>query len=295
MGLFAKKKLVKKQGAEYKVLKSEDAGVQAKKFLRLPMADGSRFRIIIGAVLFCVLWAILWCRSLYLQVIAAPELAQRAAEQHEFTEHIQGRRGIITDRNGQAIARSVEAQSVYASPSKIKDPRTVANTLGPILNIEPKDIHARLTKTKRHFIWLKRKVDDKTASQIANLHLSGIGLKTEYTRVYPFKHLAGQLIGFVNTDGKGLEGLERSLDTRLSSPSVEQIVKRDARGKRFSFDGNDQPKAGEDIRLTLDMHVQYMAEEAVAKAVREYDARWGGVIVVDVKNGDILAWAQYPF
>ncbi|MBQ7606791.1 MAG: transpeptidase family protein, partial [Desulfovibrionaceae bacterium] len=158
-----------------------------------------------------------------------------------------------------------------------------------------KDIHARLTKTKRHFIWLKRKVDDKTASQIANLHLSGIGLKTEYTRVYPFKHLAGQLIGFVNTDGKGLEGLERSLDARLASPSVEQIVKRDARGKRFSFDGNDPPKAGEDIRLTLDMHVQYMAEEAVAKAVREYDARWGGVIVVDVKNGDILAWAQYPF
>ncbi|MBQ7457066.1 MAG: PASTA domain-containing protein [Desulfovibrio sp.] len=293
--MFGKKKPEeKKRGAEY-VTEQPASEQKPSLFSRIARRDWSRFRIVIGAMLFCFLWMVLWMRAVYLQVIVGSDLAQRAQEQHEFTEQVQGRRGILTDRNGQVMARSVEAQSIYASPGKIADKRKVANALGPILQIEPKVLYERLTKTKRHFIWLKRKVDDMTAANVANLNIPGIGRKTEYTRVYPFKHMAGQLLGFVNTDGKGLEGLERSLESRLQSPAVEHVVRRDAKGKRFTLIGHDQPKQGEDIKLTLDMHIQYIAEEALAKAVKTYDARWGGALIVEIKSGDILAWAQYPF
>ncbi|MCR5814340.1 MAG: PASTA domain-containing protein [Desulfovibrio sp.] len=298
---FSKKKVnERKRGAVYVSRKAPEAPKPEKVERPMPewakRYDWSRFRIIIGAGLFCVFWMILWGRACYLQVIAAPELAARAQEQHEFTEQVQGRRGIITDRNGQVMARSVEAHSIYASPGKIADKVACANQLAPILGLEPQKLYERLTTQGRHFIWLKRMVDDMTASQVNALNIAGIGEKTEFVRVYPFKHMAGQLLGFVNTDGKGLEGLERSLDNRLASPSVEQVVRRDARGQRISLcEGEYCPVSGEDIRLTLDMHVQYIAEEAVSRAVKEYDARWGGALVVDVKSGDILAWAQYPF
>lgn len=300
--LFRKKKKVteRKRGAVYVTHEAPEAAKPEKSERAMPewakRYDWSRFRIIIGAGLFCLFWAVLWGRAFYLQVIAAPELAARAQEQHEFTEQIQGKRGIITDRNGQVMARSIEAHSIYASPGKIIDKVACANQLAPILGLDAQKLYERLSTQGRHFVWLKRKVDDMTASQVSALQIPGIGEKTEYVRVYPFKHMAGQLLGFVNTDGKGLEGLERSLDNRLASPSIEQVVRRDARGKRISLcEGEYCPVSGEDIRLTLDMHVQYVAEEAVSRAVKEFDARWGGALVVDVKSGDILAWAQYPF
>ena len=305
MGLFSKKTAAtpppKKHGIEYvppvkppEAKPPRETPALVKKLFG--DYDWPKFRILIGAALFCVLWAVLWFRAWYLQVIAAPELAAKASEQHEFTEQVNGGRGKILDRNGQVMARSVEAFSIYATPAKMRDKLKAANTIAPILGLDPKKLHQRFTKAKSPFIWLKRKVDDYTGSKILAANVAGIGVKTEYTRVYPFKHMAGQLLGFVNTDGKGLEGLERSLDRRLSAPKVCQVVKRDARGHKFySNDADITAVKGEDIKLTLDMQMQYFAEEAISRAVREYDARWGGVLVVDVKSGDIMAWAQFPF
>ncbi|MBQ7584760.1 MAG: penicillin-binding protein 2, partial [Desulfovibrionaceae bacterium] len=254
------------------------------------------FRIFVAAGLFCIMWLILWFRAWYLQVFAAPELAAKASEQHEFTEQVRGKRGMILDRNGQVMARSVEAHSVYATPAKMTDKKKVAQIIAPLLNMDVDKLHERFRESKSPFIWLKRKVDDYTASKILAANVQGIGLKTEFIRVYPFKHMAGQLIGFVNTDGKGLEGLERSLDNRLTAPKVSQVVRRDARGHKFYLQDKDVVAVkGEDLKLTLDMQIQYIAEEAISRAVREFDARWGGALVVDVKSGDILAWAQFPF
>ena len=241
MRAFWKKKkiVVRKHGAEYvERPKKETVSQENRPNVQLAPAeesagrDWSRFRIIIGAVIFCVLWAVLWGRAWYLQVIAAPELAARAQDQHEFTEKVQGRRGMIMDRTGQVMARSVESHSIYAEPGKIKDKLAAANALGPILNLEPQKLYDRLSTTRQPFIWLKRKVDDMMASQVENLHLAGVGLQTEYTRVYPFKHMAGQLLGFVDIDGKGLEGLERSLNARLASAPMKTVMRRDARGKK---------------------------------------------------------------
>lgn len=258
--------------------------------------DWSRARINVVVVCFCLIWAGLWCRAWYLQMIVGPRLADRANRQHTATELVTGRRGMIYDRNGQVLARSVEARSVYAKPREIQDFLSMANTLGPLLGMEPQKLYDELSRTSRRFVWLRRKVDDYTAEAVRRANIPGIGLTKEYDRVYPFKHLAGQLLGFVGLDDKGLEGIERSLDGRLGSLPTRQVVQRDATGRRFYLheEGRAEPR-GEDITLTIDVQMQFIAEEAVARAARDYDARWSGALVVDVPTGDILAWAQYPF
>ncbi len=258
--------------------------------------DWERMRIQFVVFLFCLIWCGLWARAWYLQIVEGPHLSMRAQRQHMATELVTGRRGMILDRNGQVLASSIEARSVYARPHDIRDPLQVANTLGPILGMEPQKLYNQLSTTKRRFIWLKRKIDDFSASRIQESGLAGIGLTKEYDRVYPFKHMAGQVLGFVGLDDKGLEGIESSMDERLGCPPTRQVVQRDATGRRFYMhrEGQSEPQ-GEDLTLTLDVQLQFIAEEAIARTVRQYDARWGGAIVVDVESGDILAWAQYPF
>ena len=258
--------------------------------------DWGKARIAAVVAIFCVLWLGLWGRAWYLQMIEGPRLADKARRQHMATELVTGKRGMIMDRNGQVLARSVEARSVYARPQEIQDFLTMANTLGPILGIEPQKLYDELSKTKRRFVWVRRKVDDYTAEAVRKAGLPGIGLSKEYDRGYPFKHLAGPLLGFVGVDDKGLEGLERSLDDRLAGTPTRMVVQRDAMGRRFYLheEGKDELR-GEDLMLTLDVQLQFIAEEAVARAARDFDARWSGALVVDVPSGDILAWAQYPF
>ncbi|WP_297848728.1 penicillin-binding protein [uncultured Desulfovibrio sp.] len=271
-------------------------GPGARAAAWLGKVDWGRLRINVVVCIFCLLWVGLWGRAWYLQMVEGPRLADRARRQHMASELVSGRRGMIYDRNGQVLARSVEARSVYAKPQDVEDFLVMANTLGPILGIAPQKLYDELSKSKRRFVWLRRKVDDYTAEAVRKANLPGIGLSKEYDRVYPFKHMAGQLLGFVGLDDKGLEGIERSLEARLGCIPTRQIVQRDAMGRRFYLheEGQTEPR-GQDVTLTIDVQMQFIAEEAVARAARDYDARWSGALVVDVPTGDILAWAQYPF
>ncbi|MDR3319981.1 MAG: transpeptidase family protein [Desulfovibrio sp.] len=258
--------------------------------------DWSYARINAVVAVFCILWAVLWGRAWYLQMVDGPHLADRARRQHIFSELVSGRRGIIFDRNGQVLARSVEAKSVCAWPQKIQDYYEAANTLAPILGKEPQEIFNKLSTAKKHFLYLEYKVDDATAEAVRRTNLTGIGLLREYDRIYPFKHLAGQLLGFVGREDRGLEGIERSMEAQLGSIPARQIVQKDAKGRRFYLQEAGQPEQhGEDVTLTLDVQIQFFAEEAVARAAKEFDARWSGALIVDVPTGDILAWAQFPF
>ena len=266
------------------------------KFLNIQNVDIGKLRIDIVVILFCIIWAGLWYRAWYLQMIEGPRLSAKATRQHIATELVAGRRGIIYDRNGQVLARSVEAKSVYAKPKEIQDFLLMANTIGPILGIEPQKLYGDLSRTKRNFVWLKRKVDDSTAQLIRKAGIVGIGLTREYDRIYPFKHMAGQLLGFVGHDDKGLEGIEKSLEEKLGAISKRQVVQRDNRGRRFYLneEGQSEP-VGQDITLTIDMQLQFIAEEAIAKVSEENGAKWSGALIVDIPTGEILAWAQYPF
>ena len=258
--------------------------------------DWARLRIWTVGVFFTLLWGGLWARAYYLQITMGPEYAAMAKRQHTAREQVTGVRGHIMDRNGNVLARSVECSSVSANPSKVQDKQQAALALSRELKLPVSKILAQLQE-KKQFVWLARKIDYHTAESIKALAIPGVYLETEYERVYPYKHLAGQLLGFVNIDDKGIEGLEKSFEADLAGRTVNRVVERDARGNRLMAAGSGSlvDLRGRNLRLTIDTQVQFFAEEALAEHVDKYGARWGGCIVVDVPTGDVLAWAQYPF
>ena len=258
--------------------------------------DWGRVRLWVVGVVFSLLWMALWARAYYLQIVMGPEYADRARRQHTAKEVVAGVRGNIMDRNGNILAKSVDCRSAWANPALVQDKQAAAVKLAQALNEPPGRILGLLNE-KRQFVWIARKLDYHTAEKIKALNLPGVSLESEFERVYPYKHLAGQLLGFVNIDDKGLEGLEKSFEGKLAGRKVTQLVERDAAGRRMVTReaGDISELRGQDVRLSIDLQVQFFAEEALAESVSKFGAKWGGCIVVDVPSGDILAWAQYPF
>ncbi len=271
---------------------SQGKGLFSRIRARWNWLIGQRFHY--AAVLFVVCWILLWMRAFEVQVLLGPVYSDMAERQHTYTEVIEGARGSILDRNGRVLARSVPCQSVYANPRVMEDINDAAKRLAPLLNKSEAELAAVFRKN-RAFIWLERKVDDATATAIQKEGIQGIGLSREFERVYPYRHLAGQLLGFVGVDSHGLEGVELAYDERLRGTSVKSRVSRNAAEQILNEQEDASEQRGEDITLTIDVQVQFIAEDVLADAVRSSGARWGGVLVSEVETGEILAWAQYPF
>jgi len=247
-----------------------------------------------AAVLFVIAWFLLWYRAFNIQVILGPVYKEMADRQHTYTETIEGVRGSILDRNGLVLARSVPCQSVSANPRLMHDIDEAARKLAPLLKKKPETLAASFRKN-RSFIWLARKVDDATASAIRKAAIPGITLEREFERVYPYRHLAGQLLGFVGIDNHGLEGVELAYDKILCGSSVKSLMSRNTAERMLKDHPTAEDQSGEDISLTIDVHIQFIAEEVLSEAVEKFGAKWGGVMMADVESGEILAWAQYPF
>ena len=261
--------------------------------------DWSRARLVFVGALFGCIWLLLWARAWYIQTVQSDWLAENAARQQQATELRVGRRGDILDRNGQVLARSVEARSLFARPLEVKNQSEAAKVLHAVLGGNEGQWR-RIVSSKRKFVWLSRKISDAQAQAIkeaiAEKKIRGLYLTKEYNRIYPFKQLAGQLLGFVGLDDKGLEGLEKAFDDYMTGSSGKALIQRDAAGRRLYLEGiPDADLEGRDLHLTIDANIQYFAEESLAKAISQYGAKWGGCLVVDVPTGDILAWAEVPF
>jgi cell division protein FtsI (penicillin-binding protein 3) len=260
-----------------------------------PPKDRSRGKIIFAGVLFAVALLGLWARAYHVQVVKGPEYARMANRQYWASETVSGRRGEIFDRNGLLLAKSITSPSVFARPHEVKDARAASRTLAKILGRDPGTV-AKQLKSNRRFVWVARKISDAQAAAVRDADIAGIHLEAENSRQYPQGHMAGQLLGFVNTDGKGIEGLERAFNGKLAPSSSKFTVQRDAAGNRLSsVDGGDMASFdGEDISLTLDSQVQLATEDALARSVTHARGKSGMALVVEVPTGDILAWAHYP-
>ncbi|MFW5734900.1 MAG: penicillin-binding protein, partial [Oceanidesulfovibrio sp.] len=254
-------------------------------------------RVIIVGACFALLWAALWVRAFHVQVVDGPELAAQVRRQHLTSLTVTGPRGNIHDRIGRVMAKSVELSSIFARPLEMDSPEAAAEALAPILDRTPAQVRTLLA-SRSSFVWLDRKVPDRVAAAVRAAGIDGVYLTTEYGRQYPSKHLAGQLLGFVGLDEQGLSGLELAYDRHLAGKNIRLQVQRDAKGNVLRFDHSVDDIAsikGGDITLTIDAHVQLVAQEELAKAVTENGGKRGGCIVLDLKDNEILAWAQYPF
>ena len=258
--------------------------------------DRSRGKIIFVGVLFGVALLGLWARAYFVQVVKGPEFAKMANRQYWASETLSGKRGEIYDRNGLLLAKTVVTQSVFVRPNEVVDAWAVSQQLGKVLGQNSKDI-AKLLKSDKRFVWVARKISDAQARAVREARLAGVYLDGENSRQYPQGHMAGQLLGFVNIDGHGIEGLEKSFDELLAPSSAKYRVQKDAAGKRLSSpEVEDRSNFnGGNLRLTIDSQVQLATEEALARSVARGRAKSGMALVVDVTTGDILAWGHYPF
>ena len=190
-------------------------------------------------------------------------------------------RGAIVDRNGYLLASSIELPSLFAVPVKIEDINDAAQKLSPIIGLNQNRIINRLSESK-NFVWIKRKLSFAEIDALSKLNIKGVGLRKEQKRYYPQYRLASNLVGFVDIDNKGIEGLEYKFDSLLS-------------GRNQKFDPEITSQIyGDTIRLTIDRFVQHIAETELDNALRQYEAKNGAVVVLHIKTGKILALAKSP-
>ncbi len=256
---------------------------------------GVTIRIRLLGLIFIVAFALVGWRAFSLQVLQKREWIERAERQHQKTIPLTPQRGTIFDCNGEALALSMEVDSIYAEPRKMENRDQVARLLAPILNLPAATVQAKLTGD-RGFVWLKRQVPPDQAQRIRNLKLETVGTIKEHQRFYPNSTVGAQVVGFTGLDPKGLAGLEASYDKTLLGRGGYLVMERDALGRGI---GSGEPviegaTRGHDVHLTIDENLQYIAERELAAGVKEYNAKAGAVVVLEPDSGRILALANQP-
>ena len=208
---------------------------------------------------------------------------------------LEAHRGVIVDRSGKPLALNVDLPSVYAMPQTVQNPSRVAKKLSRVLDISSSSLKKRLKKDQP-FVWLKRKVDPKTADAVRSKSISGVDIMMEPRRFYPKGVLLSHLLGFAGIDSQGLEGLELQYEKYLRGQKSRVRFQRDALGRTISLKGStgQRPPQGYRIVLTIDEVIQYIAEQELDRALNETEAKKGAVLVMDPKTGAVLAWALRP-
>jgi cell division protein FtsI (penicillin-binding protein 3) len=256
-----------------------------------------RFVVLIAILIFWV--AIIAARLVWLQVFRHSEYADRELRQQQRTFQIAPRRGVLYDRDLQPLAMTVLVDSIYAVPSEIADKNDAAKQLARIVHQDAtdrytsaKDIDARLERS-RNFAWVARKVDADVAARIRTLNLKGVYFQKEFKRFYPDNQLAAQVLGYVSLDDNGLGGVEHRFDGVLHGTSGRMLTAVDARRQSYGS-VESEPQPGENLVLTLDANIQFMAEQALDHAMERTKALNGTVVVQDPHTGQILALAIRP-
>ena len=205
-------------------------------------------------------------------------------------------RGKILDRNGQLIATSLEAKAIIAYTDNIPAdlaPEKIAQ-LAKLLDMSETEIKKKF-KDERNQVFLKRQVDPEVAQQIRRLEIPGIGLNNEYRRHYPEGEAMAHVIGFTNVEDRGQEGIELARDKDLAAQTGKRRVVVDRLGRIVNDIAILQfPQNGQDLQLSIDSKVQYIAYNALKSAVEKHKAKAGGAVVLDVRTGEILALANWP-
>lgn len=234
-------------------------------------------------------------RLAHLQLIIGGRLQQSALEQRYHSLAVDPQRGAILDRNGRKLAVSVHSDAVVCNPREVENVHETALRLAPILNMDAARLEQLMTR-KVMYVWLKRRITGEQAKQIRELNLPGIQITLRTQRAYPKGVLAAQILGITGVDNQGLEGIEIKYDEYLRGTPGSDNAEFDTGGRRIPG-GEKQyipPKDGDSVVLTLDEHIQYIAERELDKAMAETQSKRGLIMAMDPKTGEILACAMRP-
>ena len=249
--------------------------------------------VIIEFFLFLFLF-VLGARAFQIQIFKADYLTKIA--ETEYTGHIdiQGKRGEIFDRNMNQLGVTIDTLSVAASPVKATVSLENLNKVAKILNINHKDLKKKI-KSKKKFVWIKRRISPSEAEQIRQLEIKDLFFKNDVIRFYPNRNLAAQIMGFTGTDNTGLEGLEYQYNSVLEGEKKKIRITKDAKGRQLNTEKMlTQHYAGNSLILTIDRTIQYISETALKEAVEENKATSGMALVMKPDTGELMAIAHYP-
>lgn len=246
-------------------------------------------------VVILIVFGVVAVRAFEFQVMRPGEIIDRANKRFERTVELTPHRGSIFDRKGQPLAVSIPVKSVGANPRIMDNPHMAASLLAGILGLDRPALDRRLAQ-RRCFTWIKRQVTPEEAERVKRLGIKGVGLYDETRRFYPESESMANLIGIVNIDGCGLEGLELHYDALLKGRDRRITVQKDGMG-RIIYARGIQPDSVEDggtLWLTVDRRIQHVAYEVLKKAVMDNRAESGFVIISSPSTGEVLALASYP-
>jgi cell division protein FtsI (penicillin-binding protein 3) len=246
---------------------------------------------LLGGMLF--FWCFAICgRLIYLQIFCYGSFAKQAEHQQQREIPLSAKRGVIYDRAGHELAMSVLVDSAFAVPSEVKD---LPTAVALITRITGDDRNVVLADCRNHktFCWVARKANDETIERIRSLNLQGIHFQKEPKRFYPARDLAAQVVGTVGMEDSGQSGIEHAFDDELRGRAGKMFISVDARRQWFS-DVEKQPEPGENLVLTIDKNIQYIAEKELDQAIHDTQAIAGTVIVENPHTGEILALANRP-
>jgi len=255
-----------------------------------------RYRFV--ASVFGLMLLVLAGRAVYLQIIDTDYLQSQGDARYLRVQKTPPTRGVISDRNGQPLAISTPVDSIWMHPPTIlrQQKEYSYKKLTGLLGISRDALLNKAEKRKtREFVYLKRHLPPQVANKILALNVPGINSVREYKRYYPAGPVAGHVVGFTNIDNEGQEGLELAHNKALKGNAGRTLVMRDKVGHVVDYvEQKSRVRHGDDIRLSIDARIQYLAYRHLEAAVKKNKAASASLVALDAKTGEVLAMVSMP-
>ncbi len=255
---------------------------------------GWRFTTV--AALFFLLANVMLWRAVYLKITEREFLEHQGGMRYERVQEIPAHRGRVLDRHGEPLAVSTPMETVWADPRELMPAIDRLPELAHALGLDASTLRARLERhADRRFVYIKRQITPEEGARVRALHIPGIETRQEYRRFYPSGEVSAQLVGLTNIDDRALEGIERTYDGWLrGEPGARRVIQDLHGGVVETRELIREARPGQDLLLSVDRRLQYLAYRELKAAVLAHKARGGTAVLLDVRTGEVLAMVNQP-
>ena len=259
----------------------------------------ARTRTAIACAAVALIFTAYSVRLVELQVIKHQEYSQLAAEKHTMRIVLHARRGLIFDRNGELLASNLPVRTMVADGSHIKDPAAIARLAAPFLDMDERELRAKLTSGRKYIVLRRELAEEKAVALVKALqdaNLRGIYSEEDALRTYPNGQMLGHVLGFLDHEGVGIQGVELSMEKSLRGQDGYRFIEHDRTGREIMlYRGQEEPAVhGLNVRLTIDMGLQSILEEELDSAFKDLKPEMAVGIIADPNTGEILAMTNRP-
>ncbi len=252
----------------------------------------SRFVLVVAMLGFATLGA----RAFYLQGMHTNFLQAKGEARYGRVLELPASRGLVRDRNGQALAISTPVESIWATPDELDDMDDARiKGLARALAMPPEEIRQKIARKDRQFVYLKRQISPDQAAKVMALGVPGVFQQREFRRYYPAGEVMAHVVGFTGMEDQGQEGIELAAESRLAGTPGSRKVIKDRKGRIVEdVESLRAPRDGEVVTLALDQRLQFLAHKELKAAVEQNRAKGGALVILDAKTGEVLALVNQP-